>query len=97
MTVTLERHSALAHAPGRRDSGSGRTIRPQDLEIGIDGGSALGDSEHAGRLASSCESRDLFPQSSFQVRGRCRFKVGEVGCNGSEGVPLTQALCRDIT
>ena len=48
------------------------------------------------RLASSCESRDLFPQSSFQVRGRYRFEVCEVGCNGGEGVALTQALCRDI-
>jgi putative transposase len=48
------------------------------------------------RLASSCESRDLFPQSSFQVGGRYRFEVGEVGCNGGEGVALTQALCRDF-
>jgi hypothetical protein len=48
------------------------------------------------RLASSGESRDLFPQSSFQVRGRYRFEVGEVGCNGGEGVPLAQALCRDV-
>ena len=30
------------------------------------------------------------------MRGRYRFEVGEVGCNGSEGVALTQALCRDI-
>jgi hypothetical protein len=41
-----DRGSLAAFRPGprprRRDSGSGRTIRPQDLEISIDGGSAPG-------------------------------------------------------